>query len=242
MLNVKEASLSFQERLVFSQINLTIPEKKWVALLGRSGVGKSSLLRLIAGLTPKSATHQGRVLINHTATSPITYLPQTDSLLPWLNALENTLLGYRLRGQRKRNATIIAKAKMLLEQVRLAEFMYFYPHQLSGGMRQRVALVRTLLEDKPIILMDEPFSALDTLTRYELQDLATALLKDKTVLFITHDPIEALRLAHTIYIMHGEPATLSTGLSLESPLPRTLTHPEVINGQARLLTQIIQSS
>src|SRR3990167_3228776 len=120
--------------------------------------------------------------------------------------------------------------------------MHLYPHQLSGGMRQRVALVRTLMEEKPIILMDEPFSALDAITRYKLQALAVDLLKEKTVFFITHDPSEALRLAHIIYIMQGRPAFLKPVAHLSSAIPRELTDPETSKLQTDLFHQLANMS
>lgn len=108
-------------------------------------------------------------------------------------------------------------------------------------MRQRVALVRTLMENKPIILMDEPFSAVDAITRYKLQELAVHLLKDKTVLFITHDPMESLRLADKIYIMHHQPAQLKLVAQLASHAPRALNHPELMQLQAQLFHELAEN-
>ncbi len=102
----------------------------------------------------------------------------------------------------------------------LGDAIHLYPAQLSGGMRQRVALVRTLLEERPIVLMDEPFSSLDVITRLKLQDLAAELLAAKTVLLVTHDPLEALRLADRVYVLHGAPAVLSEPLIPDGPRPR----------------------
>lgn len=235
---IENAALAYANQLIFSNINLQIPAGKWVALLGPSGVGKSSLLRLIANLTSPQEKSQGHIHTDNgiAVSDQMAYMAQTDLLLPWLNVLDNATLGFKLR---KHSCTeYIKKATSLLHQVGLNKALQLYPRQLSGGMRQRVALVRTLMENKPIILMDEPFSALDAITRYKLQALAADLLKDKTVLFITHDPSEALRLANDIYVMQGQPATLNSIATLTSVTPRDMTDPEVIKLQALLFSEL----
>jgi len=209
-IHINHLSLTFGEKIILSNITLDLLPGRWVGLLGPSGVGKTSLLRILAGLQPTN-TWQGTITTDNgiTLSSQVAYMGQTDLLLPWLNVLDNTALILKLKPHTRIEAAHIqAQAQSLLTQVGLDNTMQLYPHQLSGGMRQRVALVRTLLSDKPIILMDEPFSALDAITRYKLQGLAMQLLENKTVLFITHDPAEALRLADDIYILQGEPATL----------------------------------
>jgi len=160
-------------------------------------------------------------------------MAQSDLLLPWLTVLDNVLLKLKLRPIAN-HAQEITRAKHLLKKVGLENFMHFYPKELSGGMRQRVALVRTLMEDHPIILMDEPFSALDAITRYKLQALTVSLLKNKTVIFITHDPLEALRLANEIYILQGTPATLKKVVHLQSATPREFDDPIVLEWQSTL--------
>lgn len=229
-LHIENASLAYNGTPVFSRLNLTLPAGKWIGLLGQSGIGKTSLLRFIAGLTHSQEETEGTIYAdNHLPVNQqIAYMAQTDLLLPWLTVLSNATLGLKLRPHAdKMQADKLTQANSLLEKVGLSKASTLFPSQLSGGMRQRVALVRTLMEDKPIVLMDEPFSALDAITRYHLQALAVDLLKDKTVLFITHDPAEALRLAHHIYIMQGNPATLKSIAELSAPIPRSLSDPEV---------------
>ncbi len=223
--------LSYDGSVLFENLNLTLAPKKWACLLGPSGVGKSTLLKLIAGLVaPALDCHVAQNAPRNDG--QIAYMAQTDLLLPWFSALDNALLGARLRGAI--STSVHAKAKKLFEHVGLAHAEKKYPHQLSGGMRQRVALVRTLLEDKPIVLMDEPFSQVDAITRFKLQTLAAELLKDCTVLLVTHDPLEALRLGHEIYILSGQPARLTRTLQLVSATPRDISDPEIIIHQKTL--------
>jgi putative hydroxymethylpyrimidine transport system ATP-binding protein len=233
-ISIAHLKLAYANTPVFDDISLHLPNGKWVGLLGQSGVGKSTLLRLIAGLAMPEATFSGRIttetgLALH---EQISFMAQTDLLLPWLTVRDNASLGAKLRGAAS------SDADDLLGQVGLGNCLDQYPHQLSGGMRQRVALVRTLLEKKPIVLMDEPFSALDTMTRYKLQELACQMLKDKTVLFITHDPMEALRLADDIYILQGKPARLRHAAQLHSATPRDISDPAIVCLHQDLLRQL----
>jgi len=170
----------------------------------------------------------------------IAYMAQTDLLLPWFSALDNALLGARLRGSI--STALQTKAKKLFVQVGLQGAEKKLPHQLSGGMRQRVALVRTLLEEKSIVLMDEPFSAVDTITRFQLQTLAANLLKKCTVLLVTHDPLEALRLADDIYILSGQPAKLDLILQLENSAPRDISDPVFTEHQVTLFQALMCAS
>ncbi|MDE0049981.1 MAG: ABC transporter ATP-binding protein [Rhodospirillales bacterium] len=197
--------------MLFDGLELALEQGRWTCLLGPSGVGKSSLLRVIAGLERLEA---GGLSVR--AGASVAYMAQQDLLMPWLSALGNVSLGARLRGE----APDRARALAMLERVGLGGDAEALPHTLSGGMRQRVALARTLMEDRPIVLMDEPFSALDAITRMRLQELAAGLLAGRTVLLVTHDPLEALRLGDRIYIMAGRPASLQSAPAPDGPPPR----------------------
>lgn len=239
-ITIEHASLAYNEKLIFSDVDLVLPAGKWVCILGPSGVGKSSLLKMLAGLVAKNFSGVIKADNGVSVSQQIAYMGQTDLLLPWLTVLGNASLGCKLRGQTEDKK--IDQAKFLLELVGLGKVLDFYPHQLSGGMRQRVALVRTLMENKPIVLMDEPFSAVDAITRYKLHQLAADLLTQQTVLFITHDPTEALRLANHIYIMQGQPANLKPIADLNSQIPRSLLNPEIAHLQANLFDQLTHAA
>ena len=167
----------------------------------------------------------------------IAYMAQQDLLMPWSSALDNVMLsdkfGSNNSNRRSNKKQQRQKALQLLQQVGLADKADYLPQQLSGGMRQRVALARTLMQNKPIVLMDEPFSALDAVTRYRLQNLAHELLKDKTVVLITHDPQEAIRLAGQLYIMQGQPA-FAEALTVPST-----TAPRKIDSECAVIQQTI---
>lgn len=243
---LEDIFLRFQNETVFSQFNLTLRASKWTCLLGQSGIGKTTLLQLIAGLIPlnKNITLRGKIVCDPpiSLTHHIAYLAQTDLLLPWADALHNAILHCQLKGcSSQEKKIILTRAKELFARMGLSHVMHLLPHQLSGGMRQRVALIRTLLQDKPIILMDEPFSSCDTVIRYQLQSLSANLLRDKTVLFITHDPMEALRLADDIYVLLDKPAKISEVISLHSDTPRSLDNKE-LQTQYSLLMQKISAN
>jgi len=242
MINIKEAYLSYDNLILFDHINLTIPTGKITCLLGPSGVGKTTLLKMIANIIPenKQTVFKGTITFNQNESSnDISYMGQTDLLFPWLTALENTLIGSRLRGNNEKQ--VIDKAKHYFKLVNLSHAESKYPHELSGGMRQRIAIIRTLVEDKSVILMDEPFSSLDAITRFELQNLIVKLLQGKTVFLITHDPIEALRIADEIYVMSGLPASISTTLSLKTLKPRNLADKDVIENQELLFEALTEA-
>lgn len=232
------ARVLFEGTALFDGLTLDLPAGRTTCLLGPSGVGKTSLLRVIAGLLAPEpgatlTASDGRALAGRVA-----YMAQTDLLLPWLDVLGNATLGPRLRGDAAAWAEARPRAIALLQDVGLGERLTARPDALSGGMRQRVALVRTLVEDRPVVLMDEPFGSLDAISRLQLQDLAARLLAGRTVLLVTHDPLEAARLGHRIHVMAGVPATLDAPLEPEGPSPRPATDPAVLATQAELMRRL----
>ncbi|HIF9085189.1 TPA: ABC transporter ATP-binding protein [Photobacterium damselae] len=215
-----------------NNVSLQLQAKQWTCLLGKSGSGKSTLLRLLANLLPDDVQFIGNIQTEHDENihQHIAYMAQQDLLLPWLNVIDNVCLSYQFGSQKCKSEykscnakkSVYQQAMTLLDKVGLRHYAEHMPQQLSGGMRQRVALARTLMQDKPIVLMDEPFSALDAVTRYKLQNLAVELLREKTVVLITHDPQEALRLGEQIIMLTGTPASLRQLNIPNSPIPRQL--------------------
>lgn len=219
--------------VLFAPVSLRLEAGLWTCLLGGSGVGKSTILRLLAGLetgadfTGSIEAEDGDALIGR-----VSYMAQDDLLLPWANVAKNVALGARLRGQ----AIGQSRLSSLLHRVQLHEHAKKLPAQLSGGQRQRVALARTLMEDKPVILLDEPFSALDAQTRADMQELTAELLTDRTVLLVTHDPAEAARLGHHIFILSAQ--GLARARAPQGAVPRSSDAADVLQGQADLLNRL----
>jgi len=240
-ITISNATLHYHnsEQATLAALNMEIPAAAWTCILGRSGCGKSSLLRYLANLLNEQVHFSGSLSISSPLDlqEQVAYMAQQDLLMPWLTVLDNVLLSEKFSANTKKSQNDkkqqMNKAKQLLQQVGLADKATLLPQQLSGGMRQRVALARTLMQEKPIVLMDEPFSALDAVTRYRLQNLACELLKDKTVVLITHDPQEAIRLADRLYIMQGNPA-----FAEQLTLPTTAT-PRNSDVQSATLQQTI---
>ena len=220
------------DRVLFDT-DLHIPRAQWTCLLGPSGVGKSTILRLILGLetggvfSGSFAATDGRPLAGR-----ISYMAQSDLLLPWLSVLDNICIGARLRGQPP-NAD---RARMLLQRVGLSDHADQKIATLSGGMRQRVALTRTLFEDRPIVFLDETFSALDAGTRADMQELAAEVLRTRTGLLVTHDPAEAARLAHQITVM--SPQETQNWPVPETAALREINAAETLACQAQLLAYL----
>lgn len=215
---------------LFGPLDIELPAGRWTCLLGPSGVGKSTVLRLVAGL-PTGVRFEGTVTADdgRALDGRVGYMAQSDLLLPWLDVLGNVVLGARLRHERPDQARALA----LVERVGLGHRATRRPRTLSGGERQRVALARTLMEDRPVVLLDEPFSALDAGTRAEMQETAAELLAGRTVLLVTHDPAEAARLGNRILVM-----TPTGAIEAEPPLAppiRGYDDPDTLACQGRLL-------
>ena len=233
-ISIKADRLTFGPNLLFENLNFTLKENKWTCLLGPSGVGKTTLLRVVANLVPNAKNVTINCSDNRSLNGRTAYMAQDDLLLPWLNVLENVLLGFKLRSETADNS----KAMDLLKMVGLSKNIKDLPSTLSGGMRQRVALVRTIMENRPVVLMDEPFSNLDAVSKVKMQDLAADLLRDRTVLLITHDPIEALRLGDQIYILSGRPVKFASPIIPKGARPRPITDPKLLKEQASLLKRL----
>ncbi|WP_136796830.1 ABC transporter ATP-binding protein [Desulfosediminicola ganghwensis] len=229
-------SLSFDGELLFSDFSATIGAGSCTCLLGPSGCGKSTLLKIVSGNPDLS--YSGRVHFNGVENPGISWMAQSDLLLPWLSVQDNVLLGARLRSEI--TPELHEMAGHLLDEAGLADQGEKLPAELSGGMRQRVALLRTLLEDRPVILMDEPFSALDAQTRLKLQNLAARLTRGKTVLMVTHDPMEAMRLGDKVMVLRGRPAGLVASIEMDGATPRNPEDGQVQQGYVKLLKLLME--
>jgi ABC-type nitrate/sulfonate/bicarbonate transport system ATPase subunit len=201
-------------------VSLRVEPRAVVAVVGPSGCGKSTLLELVCGLTAPDA---GTV-----ATAPAALMPQRDGLLPWLSAIDNAALALRVAGAGK--AAARAAAHEHFAAFGLEGFERARPRELSGGMRQRVAFLRTLLAGRPVLCLDEPFGALDALTRGQMQQwLANALQREpRTVLLVTHDVEEAVLLADRIVLLSPRPGRVVATLDVPLPRPRHRTDPDLI--------------
>ncbi len=222
--------------------DLHIPGGRVTCLLGPSGIGKSVLLRCILGLTEAGRNRVQRragTITDETGASlagRIAYMAQQDLLLPWLSVIENVTLGSRLRGRIDRKAE--ENAIRLLDQVGLGGVTGQRPDTLSGGMRQRVALARTLAEDRPVVLMDEPFSKLDAITRRRLHMLTSGLLAGRTVLLVTHDPLEALTIGHRVVVLGGRPMRAVKTIEPGDDVPRAPGRADLALLHEELLEQL----
>jgi ABC-type nitrate/sulfonate/bicarbonate transport system ATPase subunit len=228
---IQDVGKGFGTLRVLESVSLRAAAGEVVAVVGPSGCGKSTLLELACGLqAPDAGTIRA---------APAVLMPQRDSLLPWAGALDNAALPLRLKGQDR--ATARAGAHETFQAFGLAGFEGSRPHELSGGMRQRVAFLRTLLAGKPVLCLDEPFAALDALTRQELQAwLAGALrTQPRTVLLVTHDVEEALVLADRLCVLSPRPATVRATLEVALPRPRSRTDPALVALRERALEELL---
>ncbi len=207
VLKVTGVTKEYNHKNIIEEITLTLNQGEFVSVLGPSGCGKSTLFNVIAGLLTPEA---GQVFVNEKEvtgeTGIVSYMYQKDLLLPWRNVIDNAILPLEIRGIPKKEAREEVRAMLPIFQ--LEEDGEKYPIQLSGGMKQRVSLLRTTMFSKEIMLLDEPFGGLDAITRLKMQEyLLTILEKIRgSVLFITHDIDEAIFLSDRIYIISGSPA------------------------------------
>ncbi|MGH2587576.1 MAG: ABC transporter ATP-binding protein [Dehalococcoidia bacterium] len=205
---------------VLEQISLTLAREAFAAIIGPSGSGKSTLLGLIAGLEEPAS---GRITLDGSARrlGRVGYMPQRDLLHPWRSAIDNATVALEVRGLSKAEAR--REAAPLFEAFGLAGFEKAHPHELSGGMRQRVALARTVLASGELILLDEPFGALDALTRASMQDWLTRTWPGlhRAGLLVTHDVEEALLLADEVYVLSPRPGRIIARLRPNFPTPRS---------------------
>jgi ABC-type nitrate/sulfonate/bicarbonate transport system ATPase subunit len=215
---VKNITKSFDNKTVLDDISFTVEDGEFVSLLGPSGSGKSTLFHLIGGMyEPDSGDFylDGEKITGKRGA--ISYTPQSPSLFPWRTILKNVVLGSELFGKPDEQ-----EARSMLEKAGLAGYENAYPHQLSGGMRQRVAFVRSLLSPQSFICLDEPFSALDEFTRLEMQKWLLAIWGEnrRSVLFVTHSIEEAILLSDRIIVLSSNPATVKREFKIPFPRPR----------------------
>jgi len=220
-------SIAFGATRALDRVSLTVNDGEFVSIVGPSGCGKSTMLNVIAGLlAPAEGSTHVAAIDGNGAGSRIGYMFQKDTLLPWATALENVCLPMDVKGARDWH-----KARALMQLVDLTGFEAHYPRQLSGGMRKRVQLARLLAQDPEVLLMDEPFGALDAQTRLIIQEefLKIWERQRKTVLFVTHDLQEAIALSDRVVLISARPGRIKATYTVDLPRPRhiesVLAHP-----------------
>ena len=227
LLHLDAVAHAFGDVQVIRSIDLAVQPGEFVAIVGPSGCGKTTILNLCSGwLTPSTGA------VRRTGRSRTVF--QHDGLFPWLTVGENVMLGLRLLSEADR----APRVRHWLGLVDLVTFERHYPHQLSGGMRQRVELVRALAGETDLLLMDEPFSSLDYLTRLRLRGELARLLAEqpRTVVLVTHDIEEAAQLADRVIVLSERPALVCDAVRIDAPRPRDLTHAAVVRAVHRILT------
>jgi NitT/TauT family transport system ATP-binding protein len=242
-LEIRQVSKTFRRRnrsvTALDRINLTVAEKEFLCLIGPSGCGKSTILSLLAGLDIPS---EGEVLANGMPISgpdPSRVLIFQDAgLFPWLNVQANTEFGLRMKGLSSRECA--ATAERLLEMVHLEKFSRSWVHELSGGMKQRVALARALAVDPEVLLLDEPFGALDAITRDRLHsDLQELWMRThKTMVFVTHNVREAAVLGDRVVVMSSHPGRIISEHRIDLPHPRKMEDTRIILLASEILTEM----
>ncbi|MFG3023213.1 ABC transporter ATP-binding protein [Streptomyces sp. NPDC048254] len=238
-LSVAKVSKSFGDLEVLRDLDLTVEPGEFAAVIGPSGSGKSTLFNVVSGLDRPTS---GQVLVEDepagVASGKVAYMPQKDLLFPWRTVLDNTALGLEAQGVRKKVAR--ARADALFADFGLDGFQQAYPSQLSGGMRQRAALLRTVVLERPVLLLDEPFGALDSLTRTEMQLWLAGMWQRHrwTIVLVTHDIRESVLLADTVHVLSPRPATVVDRVEVPLSRPRgadDFTAPEFAATERRIL-------
>lgn len=222
MINLQDVSKSYGSVKVLDQVNLEVKRGEFLVLLGASGCGKSTLLNLIAGFLPSdsgSVTVNGKTITDVSAACGMVF--QQYALFPWRTVQDNVEFGLKMRGMPKRERAPIARK--YIEMVGLKHAVDKYPHALSGGMKQRVSIARVLANDPDVMLFDEPFAALDAMTRQVLQEQLLSIYEQsgKTIVFITHSIDEALTLSTRIAVMGSKPGRIVQDIENDLPHPRT---------------------
>lgn len=221
VLEVEKLNKNFDNIEVLDEIDLYIKKGEFVSIVGPSGCGKSTLFKIITGLEKK---YSGRVRIEgieaRDYSKPIAYMPQKDLLLPWRTLYENAKLPLEVAKVKKENYR--GRIQPLIDEFGLKGFENRYPRELSGGMRQRGALLRTFLIGSDLMLLDEPFGALDAITRMDMQEWLLDIWSkhNHSILFITHDIDEALFLSDRVYVMTGRPGKISLEIEVDEARPR----------------------
>lgn len=217
-----DVSFSYGDKPILSHFDLRLEKGEFVSLIGPSGIGKSTLFQLIAGLLQPD---QGEIKLGSVQVTnrlgQVGYMPQRDLLMPWRTIVENAALPLEIKGMKKKEAH--ERVREQLPRYGLQDWADCYPAQLSGGMRQRVSFLRALFSGAQVMLLDEPFSALDGLTRMDMQEWLLAQWQEtgSTMLMITHDIDEAILLADRIIVLMGSPITTPVELTVPISRPRT---------------------
>ena len=227
---------------VLSDVDFHTYDGEFVSIIGPSGCGKSTLLNIIAGLEePTSGALELQALRDRDRLGSVGYMQQKDLLMPWRSVMDNAVLGLELRGVSRREA--VSRAREHMARFGLEGFEKSYPHELSGGMRQRAAFLRTVLADQEVFLLDEPFGALDALNRSHIHQWLTGLWESlrKTIVLVTHDVDEAVFLSDRVYVMTARPGRMKIVHPVTIPRPRwpeVVTSPEFVALKSALLSAI----
>ena len=239
MLDVSRLSKRFGDLAIFENFDLTLSRNGFTVLIGPSGCGKSTLFNVLTGAVAGDGGEivwGGQSVLHLREISA--YMQQKDMLLPWFSLMENAVLPARVAGADM--AAAGEKAMILFKRIGLEGFETYLPGAVSGGMKQRCALVRTLMFERALVLLDEPLSALDAITRRSLQSLLLMLQVEfeKSILMITHDIDEALRLADEVLVLSGRPMRVLDRFSLDGPKPRRFDNPELIKIKEYVLNRL----